>query len=113
MKVLICGSRYFQNRTLLDKTLSQFDITEVIEGEAAGADILARLWAQEHNIPVQKFPAEWDKYGRFAGPIRNKQMLTEGKPDFVIAFLHPESRGTKNMIDQATKAGLKVHIVNI
>lgn len=84
----------------------------VIEGEAPGADTLAREAAEYFGIPVLAFPANWQKYGRAAGPIRNTEMLNEGKPDMVVAFhndyLH--SKGTKNMVEQALKRGLKVVI---
>lgn len=113
MRVLICGDRNFSDKSLLDYTLAKFDITEVVEGEARGADTMAREWAEEHNIPVLKFPADWDKYGKGAGIIRNLQMLNEGKPDYVIAFLSPKSVGTANMINQTKSAGLGVHVVNI
>ncbi len=74
----------------------------MIESEAWGADTCARIAAEELNITVEKYPAEWNKYGQSAGSIRNKQMLTEGNPDLVLAF-HANiesSKGTKNMIEQ-------------
>lgn len=113
MKVLVCGSRNFNDAELLADVLSQFDISEIIEGEARGVDSLARDWAELHAKPVRKFPADWDQFGRSAGPIRNTQMLREGRPDLVIAFLAADSKGTKDMITQATIAGVDVHIVNI
>lgn len=113
MRVLVCGHRDFTDSALMAATLSQFDITEVIEGEARGADTLARLWAEEQGISVIKFPADWAKYGRAAGPIRNGQMLKEGKPELVIAFLSKDSKGTRNMIAQARGALVPVHVVNV
>lgn len=113
MRVLVCGSRHFNDMVLLTRVLDDITISEVIEGEARGADTLARTWAELRGIPVRKFPADWNKHGKAAGPIRNKQMLDEGKPDLVVAFLAPDSRGTKNMIDQATKAGVPVKVINI
>ncbi len=65
--------------------------------------------AREHNIPVVVFPAEWDRYGRAAGSIRNRQMLITGRPTKVYAFhnhIH-ESRGTLNMIGQAKAHGIE------
>ena len=121
MRVLICGSRHFTNydfmgtwiwKELFSK-VEGFNITEIIHGGARGADTLAGLYAERHETPCKVFPADWDKYGKAAGPIRNKQMLDEGKPDLVIAFRGPNSRGTQNMIDQATKAGIPVQIVDI
>lgn len=113
MRVLVCGSRHFSDKKLLEETLDGFDITEIVEGEARGADILARGYAEERSIPVRAFPADWERYGKAAGPIRNKQMLVEGQPELVIAFRGPNSRGTKNMINQAEKAGIPVKVVEI
>jgi hypothetical protein len=83
----------------------------VIEGEAKGADSLARQWAYDNDIPVEKYPADWTAHGRAAGPIRNRKMLTEGKPDIVVAFPSvplDQSKGTRNMVEQARKADIKV-----
>lgn len=113
MRVLVCGSRHFNDYELLEKTLNGYDITFIIEGEARGADTLARVYAGRRGIPTLPFPAQWDKHGRSAGPIRNRQMLIEGKPELIIAFRGPNSRGTQNMIDQAKKAGIPVDIVDI
>ena len=85
-----------------------FNIKCIIEGDAKGADRLAGKWADLKGIGKAVYPADWDKYGKKAGPIRNKQMLDEGKPDCVIAFLTKNSRGTRNMVSQADKAGVKV-----
>ena len=114
MKVLVCGDRNFNDEAMLWTILDRHgDITEIIEGEARGADTLARIYGEENDIEVKKFPADWETYGKAAGPIRNKQMLDEGKPDLVIAFLAENSKGTANMIEQATKAGIPVEIINI
>lgn len=113
MRVLVCGSRHFSNYNLLKETLDEIQITEIIEGEAEGADLLAAKYAEGKGLLLQRFPADWEHYGRSAGPIRNSQMLNEGKPEMVVAFLGPNSRGTQNMIDQATKAGIEVKIVEI
>jgi len=55
------------------------------------------------------FPADWSRHGKSAGPIRNRQMLIEGRPDIVVAF--PGGKGTANMIKQAVEAGVKVELV--
>ena len=109
MRVLICGDRnwkdYFFIRKVLSARLKPTDL--VIEGGARGADTLARTAALSLKIEVMEFPAEWAKYGKAAGPIRNKKMLDVGRPDQVWAF-HDNiqgSRGTKNMITLAHQAG--------
>lgn len=96
---------------LMANTLKDIGISVLIEGEAKGADTLARSWAYRNNIPVLRFPANWSKYGRAAGPIRNKQMLVEGMPELVVAFLAPESIGTRNMIQQAKAAKIRTIVI--
>jgi YspA, cpYpsA-related SLOG family len=110
VKVLVCGGRQFDDAETLAARLSEIHrdqaITEIIEGGAVGADTLAREFGEHKGIPVRTFPADWDTHGRAAGPIRNRQMLDEGKPDLVVAF--PGGRGTANMVKQARAAGVKV-----
>lgn len=115
MKVLVCGSRHFQDYALLEENLDRIHnttpISEIIHGDARGADRLSESYAVKHGIPVRRFPALWDLHGKRAGPIRNHQMLREGNPDRVVAFLAVNSRGTKHMIEIAEKAGVPVQIV--
>lgn len=81
----------------------------IIEGGAKGVDETAQDWAITNFVKdCLTFKADWDKYGKSAGYIRNKQMLDEGKPDLVVAF--PGGKGTKMMIDLAKKAGVEVII---
>lgn len=116
MKVLICGDREYKNieciRSWLCK-LQDWGYTTVIEGEARGADSIARDEARKMNFIIEPYPAQWNRFGKAAGPIRNYRMLTEGKPNLVIAF-HGDinnSKGTKNMIEIADKAGVKTILV--
>lgn len=112
MKVLICGSRHFTNQLLMYEKMADWsqDVT-VIHGGARGADSLAGELAAYIGLTVEVFPANWAKYGRKAGPIRNQQMLDEGKPDLVMAFPLPSSVGTLDMINRAQEAGIPVEIV--
>lgn len=113
MKVLVCGGRDFENKELLYSTLTdlhrEHNFSVVIHGCASGADTLAGTWATENKIQVYDFPADWKKYGKSAGAIRNRQMLEVGVPDMVVAF--PGGRGTKNMIDVSNKAGIPVILI--
>lgn len=112
MRVLVCGWRDYADKQYLWSVLDGFgppEITEVISGMARGADSFAAEWAERFGFPLHKFPADWDKHGRAAGPIRNQQMLDEGKPDLVLAF--PGGRGTADMISRARKAGVEVRVV--
>lgn len=110
MRLLVCGGRDFSDTTLayrvLDKLHRERMIGVVIEGDARGADRIAGYWARRNRIDNLKFPADWRAHGKAAGPIRNKRMLDEGKPDAVLAF--PGGRGTANMIEQARGAGIEV-----
>lgn len=113
MKVLVSGSRHFQDKEKMEGVLKGFEISCIIEGEARGADRLAREYAERQGIPVMSFPAKWDLYGKAAGAIRNTEMLRVGQPDLVVAFRAPDSRGTKNMIDQAREAEIETVVVDI
>jgi hypothetical protein len=110
MRVLVCGGRTFSDAELLCGMLNhlkeRFPDISIIHGAARGADQLAGAWAHENNVSCVAFPANWDAYGRSAGHVRNGEMLSRGKPDLVVAF--PGGRGTANMIEQATQAGVKV-----
>lgn len=86
----------------------------IIEGECEGADLLSRQVAEQLGFEVLPFPAQWARYGRAAGPIRNQQMLDEGKPDLVLAFhdnLIGRSKGTKDMVLRAVIAGISVKVI--
>lgn len=110
IRVLVCGGRDFDDALTLGSWLGgihkQRGIAVLIEGGARGADYMARKFAEWASIPVETYPADWQQHGKAAGPIRNRAMLTEGKPDLVVAF--PGGRGTANMIEQARKAGVEV-----
>lgn len=114
MRVLVCGDRkWWDGLTIQRELLKLGSGTTIIEGEARGADTLARLVGESLGWPVERFPAEWDRYGKAAGPIRNQQMLSEGKPDLVLAF-HVDinsSRGTADMVRRAEKAGIPVRVI--
>lgn len=127
-RILVCGGRNFNDRNLLITTLDNIcdergwileptpdgnylpDVF-IIAGKARGADTMAVDWAVVNWCEFKEFPAEWDKYGKSAGYIRNKQMLDEGKPDLVVAF--PGGKGTHMMIDIARKAGVEVIEVQV
>jgi len=111
MRILICGDRNWKDRTMIHHTLLRrySDIGVIIEGEAKGADSIARMLSSEMGMCVEAFPAKWGVYGRAAGPIRNQAMLDAG-PDEVWAFHDnlQESKGTLDMIKRAVKKGVRV-----
>lgn len=110
MRVLVCGGRDYADRDFLRLALSELHrelaIACLIDGAAPGADSLAHEWAVDTGIPTERYPADWDTYGKAAGAIRNRRMLVEGKPDLVVAF--PGGRGTADMVRQARYAEVKV-----
>ncbi len=113
MKVIIAGCRDFNNYNFLKREIGKMDlpITEIVSGGARGVDALGERYANENGLPVKRFPANWDLYGKSAGPIRNKEMAEYG--DYLIAFWDGKSRGTKNMIDQMKRLDKEYTIINI
>ncbi len=112
MKVLVCGGRHYSDLPQLFWALDNLQPSVVIEGGATGADALARRYAEKRGIQLQTFEAEWSKYGNAAGPIRNRKMLNEGKPDLVLAC--PGGKGTADMVRRASVAGITVqHITAV
>ena len=90
----------------LDALHTARGVTAIISGCARGADTLGIEWAEARGMEVARFPADWETHGRAAGPIRNQQMLDDGKPDLVIAF--PGGRGTADMVRRARAAGVEL-----
>jgi hypothetical protein len=112
MKVLVCGGRDFADFAMLSEEMTgllvERDVDAIIHGGARGADSMAGEFANAIGIEEIVFPDDWKKYGRRAGPIRNQQMLDEGKPDLVGAF--PGGRGTADMVERARAAGIEVRL---
>lgn len=110
MRVLVCGGRNYDNQdrvnAVLDRLHNDAGVDCLIEGGARGADHLGMTWAAHKGVPRERYDADWENQGSFAGPARNKRMLDEGKPDLVIAF--PGGRGTADMVRKARKAGVQV-----
>ena len=115
MRILVCGGRDFNDYKWLKQVLDGYlktanDPIFIVSGMARGADALAALWASENSeqVNLMGFHADWATQVKAAGPIRNQQMLTEGKPDLVIAF--PGGKGTADMIRRSEKQGHTVII---
>jgi hypothetical protein len=114
-RVLICGSRRYRNAAAIARYIKGLTPgTVVIHGGAKGADMLADLYAQQNGLATEAYPADWDTYGKGAGPVRNKQMLDEGQPTEVVAFVADptNSPGTANMVLQALARGVPVTVNN-
>ena len=115
-RLIVAGSRGFNNYELLkqkcDTLLSQKRLTHsivIISGTARGADRLGERYAAERGYRVERFPADWERDGIAAGPIRNSQMAAHA--DALVAFWDGNSRGTKDMIERAEKHNLPIRVV--
>lgn len=117
MRILVCGDRNWKNKELIEKVLlnivqSKNESFLIIHGACRGADQLAGEVAEKLNINILEFPAQWNKYGNAAGPIRNQKMLDEEKPDLVIAFHNniSQSKGTGDMIKRSKMANIPIKV---
>jgi hypothetical protein len=115
--VLVTGDRNWSDRdriySVLDGIHTIKHITYIIHGCARGADTLASAWATERGVAQFRYPADWNRYGKAAGVIRNAEML-EHHPDLVVAF-HSDlehSKGTKDMVNRAVEAYINVILVS-
>lgn len=115
MKVIIAGSRSVTDYNIIKSAVEKSgwfdDITEIVSGCARGVDQLAIRFAKEHNILVAKFPADWEKYDKSAGYIRNAEMAEYG--DALIAIHRDNSKGTAGMIKVMEKKGKPVFIQQV
>jgi len=110
MRVIVAGGRDFNNlHHMLDVLDARVDwIDEVVCGGAKGADLVGEAWAVSNHIPVKRFDADWQRHGKSAGIIRNKEMGDYA--DALVAFWDGKSKGTSHMIDYANKIGLAVTV---
>ena len=123
-RVIIAGSREMADYEAAKKVISEVfsEIgggapVRIVSGHCRGADILGERYAREHGLELAVFPAEWNRYGRRAGFIRNTQMAEfaseEGVEGALIAFWDGQSRGTKMMIGIAEKKGLSIRVFDL
>lgn len=114
-KVIIAGSRSFNNYEMLKAKCSALLANRqeivIVSGCAQGADRLGEQYAKEMGYPVERHPANWDKYGKSAGFRRNEEMAKCSEA--LIAFWDGQSRGTKHMIEYAKKNGLAVRVIKV
>ena len=115
MRVLVTGSRDWTDRRVIYDALDRFHgeserIEAIIEGGARGADRIARQWGAGRGLPVLTIEANWSFYSGNAGHIRNGWLLKYGRPDLVLAFPLPQSKGTWDMVKQAMAAQVKVSV---
>ena len=118
MKVIIAGTRYkdpvkkipFDNYELIVQAVERcgFVISEVVCGDAIGADRLGERWAIANDIPIKHMPADWTQHGNAAGPIRNGQMAKYA--DAAIVVWDGQSPGSRNMIDHMIRLNKPYYI---
>ncbi len=119
MKILICGSRDFDNYSFLETKLnaifSRFGTEKiVIQGGAKGADQLAELYCKNYQINYICVPAKWNKFGKLAGYQRNIEMINMlSCNDLVVAFQVNDSKGTQHTIDNAKKRNIKTIVFKL
>jgi hypothetical protein len=113
MKTIIAGSRTIKDYLIIEHAIKEsgFKITEVVSGCAPGVDRLGEKWAEKHGVPIKRFPADWDSFGRAAGAIRNGQMAEYAGA--LIAIWDGISSGTEDMIKKAQKRGIKGFVYNL
>ncbi len=117
MRILVCGDRVWADEKKMQEVFDDLeydhkDIT-IIEGEARGADLMARKLGEKMGWDIEAYPANWIKYKKAAGPIRNTKML-KLNIDLVIAF-HSDienSKGTKHCITEAKRRGIPVTLIS-
>ena len=117
-RVVVAGCRNYNNyaeaKEYIDRCLSRIrkeNKIVIVSGGSLGADKLGELYAEENGFKIERYIAQWEKYGKSAGPIRNEEMAKNA--DFVICFWDGKSRGTKSMIGCAKRQGkpLKIKMI--
>jgi YspA, cpYpsA-related SLOG family len=114
VKIIITGGRDFTDKEFIFRTLDNIhlktSISSLIHGDSTGVDKIAEGWAKSRSIPVAAFPADWDKYGKKAGPIRNRIMLDKHMDaSMLVAF--PGGRGTSDMVKQTSETPIQINKV--
>lgn len=104
MKCIIAGGRDYSVKNsdwdLVKDIVRHYKITEIVSGGASGADYFGECFAKKYGLELKKFNANWEKYGKKAGPIRNRSMANY--TDYAILF--PGGNGTESMIKE-----MKIH----
>lgn len=116
--VVVAGSRdynnYYEAKEYIDCCISRISKNYKLifaSGGCRGADLIGERYAVENGFQIKRYMPDWQKYGKRAGPLRNKQMADDG--DYFICFWDGQSRGTKSMIDFVIKSGKPIRIKKI
>lgn len=111
MRTIIAGSRGVKSVRIITAALAHcgWTPTVVISGACPDSpDILGELWAERHNVLVERYPADWARFGRRAGMLRNSHMAYVGEA--LVAIWDGKSPGTKQMIEAAHRRRLRVFV---
>lgn len=111
MKIIIAGSRTLWNYEAVDMAIQKtgWRVDEVFCGMAAGADCVGWAWAHVNNIPIREFYADWEQWGKRAGPIRNTQMAQQA--DALVLLWDGISNGSRHMLELANRLGLQTCVI--
>lgn len=117
-RIVISGSRNYNNYEeakryidiCINRIKSEYNLI-FVSGVCRGADLLGERYAEENGYSIERYPAEWEKFGKKAGPLRNRKMAQIG--DYFICFWDGKSAGTKSMIDFATALKKPIRIIKI
>lgn len=118
-RIIVAGGRDFDDYDYLEKSIDEILIDntgtiKIINGTARGADTLGERYAKEHGYEVVRFPADWDRYGKQSGYLRNLEMADyaceEDGKGILIAFWDCKSKGTEHMINIAHDHYMEVYI---
>lgn len=117
-RVVVAGSREFNDYDTAKKYIN-FCICNIkkqytlvfVSGGCKGADMLGERYAMENGYKIERYPADWVRFGKAAGPMRNRTMAE--KADYVICFWNGKSRGTKSMISYAKELGKPLKLKSV
>jgi hypothetical protein len=114
MRLIIAGGRWFNDYDLMKNKLDFFlknttEPIEIVSGKASGADTLGERYARQNDYPIKDFYAQWGKYNKRAGYLRNKEMAEYAT--HCIVFWDGESTGSASMIELAEEYGLPTRVV--
>ncbi len=114
MKLAVVGSRGFDNyeilKTVIDEIRTAYEITTIVSGGAVGADTFAEQYAEENGIEMVVFPAEWKRFGKKAGFLRNNTIWSNS--DIGVAFWDGKSKGTAHSFDISRKHRKLLYVFN-
>lgn len=118
--ILVAGKRDFNDYERFCREMDQIikgigDDVVIVEGSASGTDYMAGKYATEHKIPLKFFIADWNRFGRSAGPIRNEEMVSflDGKDAMAVFFWDGKSRGTADCLRRAGKHNIPTVVIRI